>query len=230
MKKIIDNLLNNRFFEIPLVVLIVLNLIMFIIQTDSNINAHFQKQFYYFEVFSVSIFSIEYILRIIVIKNYKEIFKHIMIVDLMAILPFYLSFITFNATFLRVFRLFKLFKIAKIIRYTNAFNNIKNAFIKRQYEISVAIFILIVAILISAISIYFAEHHTNNEAFKSIISSFWWSIITITTVGYGDSIPITLMGKLIASLTAIFGVGLHGVMIGVISTALMEVIKENEKE
>ena len=230
MKKIIDNLLNNRFFEIPLVVLIVLNLIMFIIQTDSNINAHFQKQFYYFEVFSVSIFSIEYILRIIVIKNYKEIFKPIMIVDLMAILPFYLSFITFNATFLRVFRLFKLFKIAKIIRYTNAFNNIKNAFIKRQYEISVAIFILIVAILISAISIYFAEHHTNNEAFKSIISSFWWSIITITTVGYGDSIPITLMGKLIASLTAIFGVGLHGVMIGVISTALMEVIKENEKE
>lgn len=230
MKKKINNLLNNRFFEISLIVLIVLNLIMFIIQTDSNINAHFQKQFYYFEIFSVSIFSIEYVLRLIVIKSYKEIFKPIMIVDLMAILPFYLSCITFNATFLRVFRLFKLFKIAKIIRYTNAFNNIKNAFIKRQYEITVAIFILIVAILISAISIYFAEHHTNNEAFKSIISSFWWSIITITTVGYGDSIPITPIGKLIASLTAIFGVGLHGVMIGVISTALMEVIKENEKE
>ena len=223
MKKYIENFLNNKFVEIALMVLILLNLIAFILQTDVNINSKFSLFFNVFEVFSVVIFTVEYLLRLISVKNFKEIFSAYMIIDFVAIAPFYLSFVTVNTMFLRTIRLFRLFRIAKITRYSHAFNNIE----ERKNELIVTLFIFLSAVLISSISIYFAENQTGNKAFSSVISSFWWSVVTFTTVGYGDAYPVTTAGKFIGCITAIFGVGLHGILIGVISSALMDVIKKN---
>ncbi len=153
--------------------------------------------------------------------------------NLLAILPFYLSFIKASTIVLRILRIFRLLRIAKIARYSNAIENIKNAFTKRKNELIITGFIFITAVFIFATCMYYAESKTGSEAFKSIPSSFWWAIVTVTTVGYGDSYPITTVGKLIASITSIFGVGLHGLVIGVISTALMDVvnhIKTNSQE
>lgn len=228
MKNFIRNFLNNKKVEYFIIGLIFLNLISFILQTDVRINLKFAQFFNAFELFSVIIFSIEYVLRILSVSKFKEIFAPLLIVDLVAILPFYLSFITFNTIFLRAIRLFRLFRLVKIARYVDAFENIKQAFIKRKNELIVTFFIFTVAILISSIAIYFAENQTNNPAFQSVMSSFWWSIVTCTTVGYGDVYPVTTFGKAIASMTAIFGVGLHGLLIGVISSALFEIIKNKE--
>lgn len=228
MKKTINNFLENKFVEYFLMILIFLNLIAFILQTDVSINTKFSTYFNYFEIFSVAVFTIEYFLRLISLNKFRDIFSFYMLVDLVAILPFYLSFITVNTTFLRAIRLFRLFRIAKITRYSNAFENIKQAFVKRKNELIVTMFIFGTAVIISSISIYFAENQTGNSAFSSVISSFWWSIVTFTTVGYGDTYPVTACGKIIGCLTAIFGVGLHGILIGVISSALMDIIKNNK--
>ena len=227
MKNLIKNFLNNKYVEYSLMFLIFLNLIAFILQTDVNINTKYSVFFNVFEVFSVAIFTVEYLLRLIIIKNFKEIFSAYMFIDFVAIVPFYLSFVTVNTTFLRALRLFRLSRIAKITRYSHAFNNIKLAFIKRKNELIVTLFIFLSAVLISSISIYFAENQTGNKAFSSVITSFWWSIVTFTTVGYGDTYPVTTAGKFIGCITAIFGVGLHGLLIGVISSALMDIIKKN---
>lgn len=207
--------------------LIFLNLIAFILQTDININTKFAVFFNIFEIFSVVIFTIEYLLRIIIIKNFKEIFSAYMLIDFVAIAPFYISFMTLNTVFLRALRLFRLLRIAKLTRYSHALDNIKLAFIKRKNELIVTLFIFAAAVLISSISIYFAENQTGNKTFSSVISSFWWAIVTFTTVGYGDAYPVTATGKVIGCVTAIFGVGLHGILIGVISSALMDIIKKN---
>lgn len=228
VKKSINNFLDNKFVEYFLMILIFMNLIAFILQTDVNINAKFSAFFNYFEIFSVAIFTIEYFLRLIILKKISDIFSFYMLVDLAAILPFYLSFVTVNTTFLRAIRLLRLFRVAKITRYSNAFENIKQAFVKRKNELIVTMFIFGAAVIISSISIYFAENQTGNSAFSSVISSFWWSIVTFTTVGYGDTYPVTTCGKFIGCLTAIFGVGLHGILIGVISSALMDIIKNNK--
>lgn len=227
MKKLIEKFLNNKFVEILLLVLIFLNLIAFILQTDVNINTKYSVFFNVFEVFSVAIFTVEYLLRLIIIKNFKEVFSTYMVIDFLAIAPFYLSFVKFNTTFLRSLRLFRLLRIAKLTRYSNAFDNIKQAFVKRKNELIVTLFIFLSAVLISSISIYFAENQTGNKAFSSVITSFWWAIVTFTTVGYGDAYPVTTAGKFIGCITAVFGVGLHGILIGVISSALMDIIKKN---
>ena len=132
MKNNIENFLNNKFIEYSLMILIFLNLIAFILQTDVNINLKFSEFFNAFEIFSVAIFTVEYLLRLIIIKNFKEIFSTYMLIDFVAIAPFYLSFVTVNTVFLRALRLFRLFRIAKLTRYSHAFDNIKQAFIKRK--------------------------------------------------------------------------------------------------
>lgn len=224
LKEKIANFLDNKIVNCLLITLILLNLIVFILQTDVIINKKFSNYFVKFEIFSVILFTIEYILRIFCIKTVKEIFGFFMLIDLLAILPFYLSCIAVNTVAIRALRLFRVFRIFKITRYTKALNNIKNAFIKRKNELIITGIIFITAVLISSILIYYAEHTKGQEVFRSIGTSFWWAIVTFTTVGYGDTYPVTTLGKFVGSLTAIFGVGLHGLLIGVISSALAEVI------
>ncbi len=228
IKSKIANILDNHHFEIFIIILILINLGIFIFQTDVKINEKYNQLFNIIETVSVIIFTIEYIFRLITIKKFKEIFNSYMLIDLFSILPFYLSFMNLNTIFLRALRLFRIFRIIKITRYSNAISNIQKSFSKRKHELIITGFIFMIALILSSIFIYLAEHGTGIEQFSSIPKSFWWSVITFTTVGYGDAYPITTLGKLIASLTAIFGVGLHGLLIGVISTAIFDVIqKEN---
>lgn len=228
IQKKVNEFLNNKNFELTIIVLILINLAIFIFQTDVQINAKCGVLFTGIETVSVIVFTVEYLLRIITLKNIKDVFSFYMLVDLFAILPFYLSFMNLNAVFIRVFRLFRLFRILKITRYSTAIMNLQKSFVKRKHELIVTGFIFIIALILSSIFIYLAEHNTGVEQFSSIPKSFWWSVITFTTVGYGDAYPVTALGKLIASITAIFGVGLHGLLIGVLSTAIFDVISKDE--
>lgn len=229
MKKIVEQILNNDIVDKFLIFLISANLIIFIMDTDINFHHRFNEFIRDFELISVSIFSLEFILRMIILKNIKELFKPLMIIDFLAIIPFYLSFITVNTIFLRTLRLFRLMRIFKIGRYTTAFDNIKKCLLNKKDELTVAVAILLSGILISSILIYYAENAVNPKQFPSIISSFWWSVVTFTSVGYGDVCPMTHLGKIIGSVTAIMGVGLHGLLIAILGAAFMEMLEEKKQ-
>lgn len=229
MKNLAEKILNNKGFEYLILGLILLNLGAFILQSDVNINRRFNSLFVKLEIISVIIFSIEYVIRLISLKRFKDAFRPMILIDLMAILPFYISFLTVNTIILRSLRLIRLVRLAKITRYTSAFENIKEAFVRRKNELEITGLIFISAVVTSSIFIYLAENNQGRECFNSVISSFWWAVVTFTTVGYGDAVPITACGKIIAGITAIFGVGMHGLVIGVISSALIEVIEETKK-
>lgn len=228
MKKQINLILNNQYVEKFLIILILLNILIFIFETDTTFYTHFSNYIQSFELFSIIIFSIEYILRIVSIEKIKYLFKPLMIVDLLAILPFYLSFAKINTTIFRVLRLFRLLRIAKLTRYTNAITNIKRALIKKKEELIVTGIALIACLVVFSILIYYAENNSGQKTFDSIPSSFWWTIITFTSVGYGDAYPITSIGKIIASFAAILGLCFNGLFIGIIGSAFMETIEHKK--
>lgn len=228
MRKNIEKFLENPAINKFLIFLILANLMVFIAATDINFNTKFSVQIYYFEIFSITIFTIEYILRVITLKRINDIFKPLLIVDLLAILPFYLSFVKINTIFLRILRMFRLLRIFKIGRYTRAFENIKNGFINKKDELVIASLIFFSGVVISSTLMFYAESHVNPNAFGSIPRAFWWSVITFTTVGYGDVCPVTAIGKIIASFTAIMGVGMHGLLVGIIGAAFMNVLNKEK--
>ena len=150
-----------------------------------------------------------------------------MIVDFLAVFPYYMSFVTVNTIFLRALRLFRLLRIAKLARYTTALERMKKAFLKHKDEIVVTAMLFLIGLTIASILIYFAENQTGNKAFSSIPSAFWWAVVTFTSVGYGDTYPITTIGKFIGAFTAIMGVGLHALLIGVVGAAFIDATKKN---
>lgn len=229
MKKIAFKILYNRYVENFILFLIVVNLIFFIFQTDTVLYSKFKPIFLTFDLFSVIIFTLEYFLRLFTLQKVTDIFKPLMVVDLLSILPFYASFAAINTSALRALRLFRFLRIAKITRYTNALDNIKNAFLSKKNEIAVTGMIFLCGITVSSILIYYAEHNGTQQAFSSIPSAYWWSVVTFTSVGYGDAIPATTAGKIIGSFAAVMGVGMHGLLVGVIGAAFIEAMEKNKK-
>ncbi len=223
-----DKILKNKYVDNFIIILILLNLTVFILQTEPAINIKYSTIIGQIELFTVIVFTIEYLMRLCTLKSLKEIFSPMMLVDLCAILPFYLSSITVNTMILRVLRLTRLLRLAKLARYSEAIQKIKKSFINKKYELIVTGCIFLCGLVVSSVLIYFAENGTGVETFKSIPRSFWWAIVTFTSVGYGDSYPLTTFGKFVAAFSAIMGVGLHGLFIGIIGSAFIEGIK-NER-
>jgi len=232
VKKRINSILNNQYVDQFLIILILLNIFVFIFETDKTFSSYFSIYIKNFELFSIVIFSIEYSLRILVLNRFRDIFRPLMVVDLLAILPFYLSFTSVNTVVFRVLRLCRLLRIAKLTRYTTALTNIKRAFLKKKDELTITGLMFLFALVIFSILIYYAEHDSGQKTFSSIPSSFWWAIVTFTSVGYGDICPVTTIGKIIASFAAVLGICFNGLFIGLLSSAFMDAIehKKNIKE
>ena len=228
MKEKIRKFLENTYVDNFLIGLILLNFIIFIFQTDVNFYTTFKKYIDIFELVSIIIFTIEYILRVLSLSKIKDIFRPLMVVDFLAVFPYYLSFITVNTVFLRILRVVRILRIAKLARYTTALEKIKKSFLDKKDEIVVTSAIFFIGLTIASIAIYFAENQTGNPDFASIPASFWWSVVTFTSVGYGDTCPITTLGKFIGAFTAIMGIGLHALLIGVIGAAFINITKKSE--
>ena len=228
MKEKIRTFLENTLVDNFLIGLILLNFVVFIFQTDVNFYTTFKEYIEKFELASIIIFTIEYILRILSVSQIKDIFKPMMIIDFLAVFPYYLSFVTVNTVFLRILRVVRILRIAKLARYTTALEKIRDSFIDKKDEIIVTAAIFFIGLTIASIAIYFAENQTGNPSFASIPASFWWSVVTFTSVGYGDTYPITTAGKFIGAFTAIMGIGLHALLIGVIGAAFINITKKHE--
>lgn len=226
LKRRINKLLNNKIFEKFILILILLNLLVYILDSMSSFHTNYNDYVRKFEVFSIIIFTTEYILRVMAINRLKELFKPMMIIDFLAVVPFYLSSV--NTIFLRILRFSRLLRIAKINRYSQALSNIVNAFKKKKEELIITFSFFSTSILLSAILMYLAENSAQPEVFSSIPKCIYFAIITFTSVGYGDITPITKFGEIVCSITAIFGIGIHGVFIGVIGSAFIEALKTDK--
>lgn len=221
--------------------LIVINVIALILESYQEINAEFGIFFQAFEIFSVLVFTIEYFLRIYTAdldadSSWKARWQFIKsplgIIDLIAILPFYLPRIfTFDLRIVRILRLFRLLRVFKLGRYSKSLKTITSVLKDTKSELSITIFVTFILLVFSSTLMYFLENEAQPEQFASIGHAFWWAIATLTTVGYGDVYPITAFGKILSGIIALIGIGFVALPTGIISSAFMEKLqKEKEKE
>ena len=222
-----DNRL-SRFFAFSIQVLIILSIVTFSIETIPDLKPQTRNILQSIELVSVIVFTIEYVLRIYVAnKKLKFIFSFFGIIDLLAILPFYLSF-GIDLRSLRALRFVRLLRLFKLVRYNKALKHFARAITIAKEEILLFLFITLILIYLSAVGIYYFEHDAQPEHFSSIFDSLWWAIITLTTVGYGDVYPITVGGRVFTFIILMIGLGIVAIPTGILSSALTRAIDTKE--
>lgn len=216
--------------DVSLSALIVLNLLAISMESIASIGEPYHKYFFVFEMFSVTIFGTEYILRIWASaassskwkKSYSKrleyIFSFTGLVDLVAILPSVLS-IFIGSVDLRWLRVLRMVRLLKISHYSSALEDLVSAIRHERGSFTAAMYLLVLALFFSSSALYLAESDVQPEKFSSIPETMWWSIITLTTVGYGDASPITALGKIIAAITALMGVMTVALLTGIVANA-----------
>ncbi|WP_430467543.1 ion transporter [Winogradskyella ouciana] len=221
-----DNKLSKS-FAVFIQVLIVLSVITFSIETLPNLKPQTKVILNSIEIFCVIIFTLEYLARIYVADNKpKFIFSFFGLIDFFAILPFYLSF-GVDLRSLRVLRMFRLFRLLKLVRYNKAMRHFTKAMILAKEQIVLFMGVTLVLIYFAAIGIYYFENEAQPEHFSSIFDSLWWSIVTLTTVGYGDVYPITVGGRVFTFIILLIGLGIVAIPTGIISSSLTKVVEPN---
>lgn len=150
------------------------------------------------------------------------------ILDLMAILPVLVLVGGSDTLLLRLFRLARILRLARLGRFSEAIHNIVDAVKSRAYELLFSLGVAITALIISSSLLFLAEGDIQPEAFGSIPRSMWWSIATLTTVGYGDSYPITVVGRILAGITAVIGIGLIAMPTGILAAAMSDAYRRRK--
>lgn len=223
---------SGRAFDLSIQALIIISLVSFSIETLPTLEAS-QRQFLrYIEIFTITIFTTEYLLRIIVAdKKSHFIFSFYGLIDLFAILPFYIS-TGIDLRSIRALRLLRLFRAFKLFRYSRAIQRFHNAFILAREELVLFFCVTLLLLFLSAVGIYYFENPAQPEVFSSIFQGMWWAVATLTTVGYGDVYPITAGGKIFTFVILMIGLGIVAVPTGLLASALSEArhIEENEKK
>ncbi|MCE0558406.1 ion transporter [Motilimonas sp. E26] len=215
-----NNTAIGRRFEIFTQIMIVLSLISFSVETLPNISAELRANLFLFEAVTVFIFTFEYIARVVVADSKRKyIFSFFGMVDLLAILPFYLA-IGLDLRTVRAFRMLRLIRILKLVRYSAASRRFYRAFIIAKEELTLFLFASLIILYLAGVGIYYFEHSVQPEAFSSIFHSLWWAVATLTTVGYGDIYPITVGGKIFTFFILIIGLGVVSIPAGMVASAL----------
>jgi voltage-gated potassium channel len=209
--------------------LIVLNLIAFAFETLPDIPAFWVKAFKVFEVGTVAIFTIEFLARLLLSRpRLSYVCSFLGIVDLITILPFYLS-AGIDLRSVRAFRLFRLVRLFKLVRYNGAVQRLHRAFIIVKEELVLFGGASLIVLYLASIGIFYFERDAQPDKFGSVFQALWWSISTLTTVSYGDVYPITTGGKIFTFFLLLTGMGIIAVPTGLVASALSQA-REEERE
>ncbi len=233
-----------RIVEFSLLALITLNVLCVIFETVDFFESRYRSFFWDFEVFSVAVFTVEYILRAWscttneryaqpVRGRLRYLVSFLALVDLFAILPFYLPMlIPLDLRFLRAVRLFRLFRLFKVARYSSALSSLGEVLKAKRAELGITVLTLLIFLLLASAVMYDIEHEAQPQAFPNIPSAMWWGVATLTTVGYGDIYPATPLGKIVGSVIALAGIGLFALPAGIIASGFAERLhnKKGEKK
>lgn len=216
----------GRRFDIFIQGLIIFSLITFSLETLPDLEQVQYQILYYIEAITVFIFTIEYLLRIwVATKPLKYVFSFFGMIDLLAILPFYLPK-HIDLRGIRIFRMIRILRMIKLVRYNASMNRFRLAFISIKEELLIFVAITSFMMFVSSVGVYYFEHEAQPEVFKSIFHSMWYSVITLTTVGFGDMVPITIGGKIFTALMVLIALGIIAVPTGLISASLTK-LKES---
>lgn len=230
----------DRVIDAFIMALIVLNVGAVLVETVEEISAPLSHYFRAFEIFSVAVFSAEYALRLWsctadpryaapVRGRLRYATTPMALIDLLAILPFYLEFFALDLRFVRSLRLFRLFRAFKLARYSASMRTLGNVLRSKREELLVTLFVVVVMLVFASSAMYYAEHDAQPDKFSSIPASMWWGVATLTTVGYGDVFPVTPAGKVLGAVISILGVGLFALPTGILASGFAEEIQRTRK-
>lgn len=223
----------GRLLNSLLIGLIIANVAAIILDSVPSINARYKTWFVWFEWLSILLFTFEYVARVWAAverdhRRYKAPIKGrirymlspLALIDLLAILPFYLTFLLpVDLRFMRIFRLFLIFKLT---RYHASMSLLARVVRNEAGPIAAAMFVLATLLMVAASFAFIAEHKAQPEAFASIPDAMWWTIVTMTTVGYGDMVPVTPLGKVLGGVIAVIGLGMVALPAGLLAAGFSE--------
>ena len=219
--------------DVFIISLILLNILALVLDSVNSMHESASKFFYWFEVFSVAMFSIEYLLRVwsctadsqwtgALRGRVRYIFTPMALVDLLSVLPFYIPLLGIDLRVMRAFRLFRILRLVKVGRYSSAMQMIVRVLKNKRGELTATMMLVSVLLLVSSSLLYYAERNAQPEVFSSIPAAMWWAIATITTVGYGDMYPITGMGRVLGSVSAIAGIAMFALPTAILGAGFVE--------
>ncbi len=234
--------LSDSFVNNFIIILIILNAIAVILESIEPVYIQHKTAFHYFDLFSIIIFTVEYVLRVwtcTVQPQYKHPLwgrlKYMVspgaLIDLVAFLPFYIPFfIEVDLRTLRILRLLRFLRVFKMGRYTKASKIISSVLHAKREALLISFLITILSIIAASTIIFFVEHEAQPQAFANIPAAMWWSVTTLTTVGYGDVVPITNWGKLFSGIISLLGFGLFALPAGILASGFSSEFSKTEKK
>ena len=229
-RQFFDDLLNNpatrqgRYFMLLINFLIFLSMVSFSVATLPELSQQTIQLLTYVEILIVVIFSVEYAARLyFAVGKIQFVFSFFGIIDLLSFAPLYFFLITgVDTRSLQVLRLFRLMRLFKLFRYSKAIERLKIAKNHCKDEMILFTAVAFILLFISAVGIYHFEKEAQPEVFRSVFDGLWWGVITLTTVGYGDIVPITAGGRAFALVIVMVGLGIVAVPTGLIASGLQQ--------
>lgn len=227
-------------FDVAILTLICFATAAVVMESVAEYGARFRAGFDSFEKLTIVVFSIEYVLRIWscveepkyrhpVFGRIKFAFSPMQLIDGIAIVPFYLTTVGFDFRAIRLLRLVRILRLARLTRYWRSLQMIIRVFHRSASDLLVSVTAIFMLLVIASTLVYAAENAAQPEVFSSIPASMWWGVETITTVGYGEIVPQTTVGKLIASFVSLLGIGLVALPTAILGSAFVFELEQNRK-
>ncbi|MCH2225234.1 MAG: ion transporter [Crocinitomicaceae bacterium] len=232
----------DAYVDIFISILIILTVFVVFLESYDGIVSKYGAFFNWFERFSISIFLIEYILRIWTADllypelsktqaRFKFIFSFFGLIDLVAILPFFIPLIMkVDLRIIRSLRLLRLVRIFKLGRHSGSLKLVGEVLRETRFDLLVTMFVTFILLIVASTLMFYLERDAQPNTFKNIGQAMWWAVATLTTVGYGDIYPVTGLGKLLSGFIALLGIGIVALPTGIISSAFVEKMKARPKK
>lgn len=228
-----DNNLCGK-YEKFMFTLIVLNICVTILSTVQEIHQPGRVFFYWFDLFSLTVFTAEYMAKLwvcrlderynsVILGRLRYMLTPVMLLDLTVIIPLYLPLVFgFDARFMLMFRMLRLAQFLRLTRFLHNFHRLARVLRNKKDDLIATFGVIFLLLIISSSLMYYAEYNAQPDKFSSIPAAMWWGIVTLTTIGYGDLYPVTSLGKLIGAFVAILGIGMVALPTGIIGSGFLE--------
>ena len=228
--------------DVTIIAVIVANMAAVVLESFEGLHAGYAAWFFALELVSVALFTVELALRLWTCDLLRPgrswpgavirfLVSPIGLIDLLAILPFYLPFlIPVDLRVVRILRLVRFLRLLKLTRYTRSVATMAAVVRERRHELMVAVFLTALLLVVASTLMYYLESRVQPDAFPNIVASLWWAVATLTTIGYGDVFPVTGLGRLLSGIIAVLGIGLVALPTAIISSGFVEALARTKSQ